>query len=141
MIKQVIVIRRDLGMRRGKECAQSSHSSEGFIFKELRRLADDTTKLLWNEVNPDGKIVFALHLSPAEVEWIQNGRKKIVCQVKTEDELLDLNEAAKKAGIKSYLVKDHGLTEFGGKQTLTCLAIGPDEAEKIDLITGKLELY
>jgi hypothetical protein len=34
-IKQVIVIRKDLKMRRGKECAQAAHASMAFITRRL----------------------------------------------------------------------------------------------------------
>lgn len=133
-VKQVLVIRRDLKMRRGKEAGQCSHSSQGFIIRGLKRVASETK-------DADGNQVFQITLSKQEIEWITSGTRKIVCQIDSEDALLDLHEAAKKAGLKSYLVKDMGLTEFDGKETLTCIAIGPDESEKIDLITGKLELY
>lgn len=33
-----------------------------------------------------------------------------------------------------------GKTEFHGVPTRTCLAIGPDDSEKIDAITGQLQL-
>src|SRR5271154_3280798 len=101
-MKQVIVIRRDLSMRRGKECSQSSHSSSGFFFAKLKRLAPTTN-------------TFQLELTDEEIEWFNGNRKKICLQVASEDELLDLHENAKKAGLTSYLVKDAGLTEFGGQ--------------------------
>ncbi len=36
-IKQVIVIRKDLKMRRGKEIAQGSHASMEFLVDQIRR--------------------------------------------------------------------------------------------------------
>ncbi|MGZ3423232.1 MAG: peptidyl-tRNA hydrolase, partial [Polyangiales bacterium] len=35
MVKQVIVVRRDLKMRRGKEIAQGSHASMAFLTERL----------------------------------------------------------------------------------------------------------
>lgn len=39
-----------------------------------------------------------------------------------------------------HLITDSGKTEFHGEPTDTCLAIGPGEADKIDEITGHLQL-
>jgi PTH2 family peptidyl-tRNA hydrolase len=39
------------------------------------------------------------------------------------------------------VINDSGKTEFGGVPTKTCLALGPDLAERIDALTGHLELY
>lgn len=38
-VKQVIVIRRDLGMRRGKEIAQGAHASMAWLRRRLKRTA------------------------------------------------------------------------------------------------------
>ena len=66
---------------------------------------------------------------------------KVCLQVSSEEELLDHHEKALQEGIKSYLIRDSGRTEFGGIPTLTACAIGPDDAEKIDAVTGDLKLY
>jgi len=44
------------------------------------------------------------------------------------------------AGLEVYLITDSGKTEFHGHRTRTCVAIGPDAADKIDEITGQLQL-
>ena len=44
-------------------------------------------------------------------------------------------------GLEVHLIEDSGLTEFHGQVTPTCVAIGPDYSEKIDPITGNLQLY
>lgn len=121
-VKQVLVIRKDLRMRRGKEIAQGSHASMKFLAEKLR----------------EGCTV---SLSPAELEWFEGKFAKITTQVNSEKELLDLHERARQAGLTSWLILDSGLTEFGGVPTYTCLAIGPDYSEKIDPITGHLPLY
>ncbi len=43
-------------------------------------------------------------------------------------------------GLEVHLITDSGRTEFHGQPTRTCLAIGPDDAAKIDQVTGHLEL-
>ncbi len=126
MVKQVIIMRKDLKMRRGKEIAQGSHSVLAF---------------LTNRLYSDNGVVFACTLSPAEQEWIDGQFTKITLQVNSEAELMDVYEKAKAAGLETNLITDAGKTEFAGIPTRTCLAIGPDYSEKIDPITAHLSLY
>lgn len=126
MVKQTIIIRKDLKMRRGKEIAQGSHASIAFL---TRRLKDN------------GKGEFACKLTDAEQEWIDNGFTKITLQVDNEKDLLEVYQNARAAGLEAHLIKDAGKTEFNGVPTITCCAIGPDLAEKIDPITKGLGLY
>ncbi len=121
MVKQVIVMRRDLKMRRGKEIAQGSHASMAFLTQRLR--ADPVV------------------LSALERTWLFAHCAKICVRVDSEAELLDVHARARAAGIEAHLIRDAGHTEFGGVATLTCCAIGPDESSKIDAITGSLTLY
>jgi PTH2 family peptidyl-tRNA hydrolase len=60
--------------------------------------------------------------------------------VDSEEELMQIHDKAVEAGLEVHLITDSGRTEFHGQPTRTCLAIGPDEADKIDAITGHLEL-
>jgi PTH2 family peptidyl-tRNA hydrolase len=73
-------------------------------------------------------------------KWLEGNFAKITVSVNSEQELLDIAEKAKTAGVECHLVRDSGLTEFHGVPTLTCLALGPDDAVKIDAITGHLSL-
>ena len=57
--------------------------------------------------------------------------------VMTEKAIRDL---ASQQGLEVHMITDTGKTEFHGVPTNTCLAIGPDEASKIDAITGGLKL-
>ncbi len=123
MIKQVIVMRKDLKMRRGKEIAQGAHASISFLTNKLR------------EGQMDGD------LSDAEREWIEGSFTKVCLQVDSERELMDVVMSAVKAGLNVNPITDAGKTEFNGVPTKTCCAIGPDEAEKIDKVTGHLKLY
>lgn len=119
-VKQVIVIRKDLQMRRGKEIAQGAHAAIGALRSvHLLELAD-ANKL--------------------EMAWYANGTKKICVTVDSEAALLALYKQAQEAQLACYLVTDAGYTEFDGP-TRTCLAIGPGESEKIDPLTGGLKLY
>lgn len=134
-VKQVIIIRRDLKMRRGKEIAQGSHASIAFM---TRRLSERHSVI---PAHIGGGIVSFLDLSDAEWKWVGTGFKKVTCQVRSEEELLALAEKARAAGLVTSLIQDSGHTEFHGELTYTALAIGPDWSDKIDPVTGELELY
>ncbi len=125
-VKQAIIIRRDLKMRRGKEIAQGSHASQAWLLKRFKGGDEDTSYV---------------RLNPLEREWLDSGTKKIVLQVKTEAELVDLQDHAKQLGLETNLIVDHGLTEFAGVPTITALAIGPGPDGAINLVTAALELY
>lgn len=129
--KQVIVVRADLKMQRGKEISQGAHASMSFLAKRLYR--DDAYHYA----------KFSLVLSDAELEWLHNGKfTKITVKVDSEAELDAIYEKAKaaKPRLEVHLIVDSGLTVFHGVPTKTCLAIGPDWPEKIDAITGTLGL-
>lgn len=129
-IKQIIIIRKDLKMRRGKEIAQGAHASIAFLTNRLKRSFRERLAILV-------KLLF----SNWEWEWILGSFKKVCLQVDSEEELLRIEKEAKEAGLEVNLIQDSGLTEFDGVKTYTCLAIGPDYAEKIDAITKDLRLY
>lgn len=135
MIKQVIVIRKELKMRRGKEISQGAHAAMCFM---TRRMEDDFDPSLDSKGNR--RYSMSLVVSEEEKEWITGSFTKIVCQVETLAEIEALHEAALAAGLESNLMIDNGATEFSGQKTVTALAIGPAEASKIDAITGDLKL-
>lgn len=124
MIKQVIVLRTDLNMRKGKMAAQAAHASMKVFFDRG-----------WVEF---GK--FGCHVWPEAEEWIKGIFTKIVVGCKSEQELLDLHEKTKEAKLPSALIQDSGATEFHGQPTYTALAVGPANSEEIDKITGELKL-
>ena len=122
MVKQVIVMRKDLKMRRGKECAQSCHASMKFLIER-----------------PTQRTV-------AEDHWFAQGQKTICVRVNSEEELMDVYKKCKNASVMCYLQKDAGKTEFKDDEgnpvpTYTCLAIGPEYSSAIDPITQNLKLY
>ena len=130
MVKQVIVMRKDLGMRKGKMIAQGSHAS-------MKVILDLMLKSEYENFSD-----WTIHMNKKDVLylWLNNLFTKIVVSVNSEAELLKIYTQAKAAGILSSLILDAGLTEFNGNPTYTCCAIGPDESEKIDPITGGLPL-
>lgn len=120
--KQVIVIRKDLKMRRGKEIAQGAHASMAF---------------LWEALKSGGPLA----IKQAAWEWWEGNHRKVCLQVNSEAELLAVHAAAVEAEVESHLITDMGLTEFDGVPTKTCLALGPDYDARIDAITASLKLY
>ena len=109
----VILLRRDLKMPPGKAVAQGSHASVDAVLKSDKKLVN---------------------------EWKEQGMKKVVLKVNSEKEMINYLSKAKRKGLKCALVIDAGRTFFKGA-TKTCIAIGPDEVNKLDWITGELKLY
>lgn len=133
MVKQIIVMRKDLNMRKGKIAAQAGHAVLSVILKKLNML----DQFFWS-VEQD-RIVF----EGDEVldDWFTNSYTKICLYVNSEQELLDLKEKADSLGFVTSLIKDNGTTEFNGVSTHTCIAFEPLPAEKIDILTKDLPLY
>jgi PTH2 family peptidyl-tRNA hydrolase len=128
-IKQVILIRKDLKMRRGKEIAQGSHAAMAFLVQRLHR-------------QPDGNNQhYSITLSDIERTWLNKGAAKVCLRVNSEQELLDYHRKCLDQGLQAYLIQDSGRTEFHGMPTYTACAIGPDYSSRIDSITGELVPY
>lgn len=110
--KQVILIRQDLKLPKGKACSQVAHAS-----------VDATLK-------SDPEMV---------KKWREEGMAKIVVKVQSEKELIRFFQAAKDEGITASLISDagHTVVEPGTK---TCAGIGPDTVERVDSVTGELPL-
>lgn len=136
MNKQVIVVRKDLNMRKGKIAAQVSHAVMKIVFDRMELY------------NPDdfgigayiGQI-YKTKFEPPLSEWVnwsegKPGFTKIVVSCEGEEELKKIEALANEAGIPNAIILDNGLTEFHNVPTYTCIALGPDDAEKIDKITG-----
>ncbi len=85
-------------------------------------------------------LVIPMH-NPDVKAWLTGRFKKVTVYVETEQELIDLYDTAQKAGIPSAIIKDAGLTEFGGVPTITAVGIGPGSEEEINTITGHLKLF
>lgn len=138
--KQMIVMRRDLKMRKGKIAAQAGHACvEATLMALVRegravdlRVNEDSS---WVYLSDNGKTPTALS------DWFDAGVAKICVYVDGEDALLEIARQGREQGFVVALIRDAGLTEFDGKPTYTCLAFEPLPAEKIDPITATLPLY
>lgn len=136
-IKQVILARTDLNMRKGKLAAQVAHASMKVFFDRQMIYLPNTES--FEPVHGEGwKVDSALmvDLTPEMTAWVNGSFAKIVLGVSTEADLLEALRLAKEAGIPCALITDAGNTEFHGVPTNTCVAIGPAKSTDIDLITG-----
>jgi PTH2 family peptidyl-tRNA hydrolase len=113
--KQVIVLRRDLKLGRGKAVVQAAHASVGAYERAVR------SHRAWVEA------------------WEGEGQRKVAVHVETLDELVALFERAKRVPLPCFLVADAGLTEVP-PGTVTALGIGPAPSELVDRLTGSLPL-
>ncbi len=113
--KQVIVLRNDLEMSRGKIAAQAGHAAVSAAEEARKRRPE-----WWRG-------------------WLEEGQCKIAVKVDSEEELLELERKAKELQLPSALITDRGLTELP-PDTKTCLGIGPAPSDKIDRVTGNLRL-
>lgn len=132
--KQVIVMRRDLKMRKGKIGAQAAHAAMAFLTRnaEFDKLGKDWPYSIQCDIQDHDEEVKA---------WIESSFRKIVLYVDSEQELDELHQKALDNGLVSHMVIDNGLTEFNGVHTKTCLAIGPHEDGRFIGVTDHLPLY
>jgi peptidyl-tRNA hydrolase, PTH2 family len=112
MLKQVIIIRLDLKMGKGKLVAEGAHASLAAFLKAK---------------NDDRR------------EWIESGMKKIVLKVGSEKDLVSVFQKLKKEKLPAELIADRGLTQIS-PGTKTAIGCGPVEEKSIDKITGKMKL-
>ena len=133
--KQVIVMRKDLNMRKGKMAAQAAHASMAVILDLMSTGVDESQY--------HGKVAYwklQTKVDSPIYQWIKDKFTKICVSVDSETELIETYSKAKELGFPCALITDSGLTEFNGVPTKTCCAIGPWHAEEIDKITGQLKL-
>jgi PTH2 family peptidyl-tRNA hydrolase len=122
--KQVIVMRKDLGMRKGKMIAQGAHAS-------LRVLLER------GEAEGDR---YLIAMTDAMKAWMTGRFTKVCVSVDTEAALDAIVARANAAGVPCALIVDAGQTEFHGVPTKTCCAVGPAWVADVDAITGDLPL-
>ncbi|MFH1391317.1 MAG: peptidyl-tRNA hydrolase Pth2 [Candidatus Diapherotrites archaeon] len=112
--KQVIIIRSDLGMGKGKIASQSSHASLSAYEKTLIK---------------DPKAID---------EWKDQGQAKIVLKVGSKQELLEWFEKLKNL-FPTALIKDAGRTQIPSGEP-TAVGIGPVPESEINKFTKELKL-
>jgi PTH2 family peptidyl-tRNA hydrolase len=113
--KQVIVVRRDLGMGTGKIAAQAAHAAVMGAERTKERKPE------WFEA------------------WFEGGQAKVVVKVKDMEELMEVRKRAESLTLPVVQIQDSGLTQIP-PGTITCIAIGPAPSEVIDRVTNDLKL-
>ena len=115
-IKQVIVVRSDLKMGKGKVAAQVAHAALDAAETARRKHPG------WYE------------------SWREQGQAKVVLKTDGgEAALEELQKQARTVGLPASLIQDRGLTQLD-PGTTTCLGIGPAPSDEIDKVTGNLKL-
>ena len=136
--KMMIVMRRDLKMRKGKIAAQAGHACIDAILMAL----SEEGRLNDFETTNDGIALRDTDKPTTPLsDWFKYGCAKICVYVDSEEELIDIAEKAKEKDIIAAVITDAGMTEFHGVPTKTCLAVEPLPAEVADELTGNLPLY
>jgi PTH2 family peptidyl-tRNA hydrolase len=111
-MKQVILVRQDLKLPKGKLAAQVAHASvQGY------RKANWMSKRV----------------------WLAGGMKKVVLKVVDLAELQKYAREARKEKLPTALISDAGKTTVA-PGTITCLGIGPADEKAIDVVTGSLKM-
>ena len=113
-IKQVIVVRTDLDMGKGKIASQVGHAC----------------------------VLGAEHVRKSNPEWFSEwwvGQEKVVLKVGNLKELEQVKQDAIELNVPWSEVADAGHTQIA-PGTTTCISIGPASEESIDKITGDLKL-
>ena len=111
-MKQVIIVRQDLKLQKGKMAAQCAHAAVEAALKSDKEMIR---------------------------QWRNAGQKKIVLKVADEKELYRYAQAAKDDGLATAIITDAGKTHIS-PGTTTCAGIGPDDEDKIDAVTGELKI-
>ena len=113
--KQVIAVRRDVEMGKGKVAVQVAHAAVSAAEESRKRFTD------WWEA------------------WLREGQCKVAVRVDSEEELLQLERRSRELRLPFALIRDRGLTQIE-PGTATCLGIGPAPSPVVDTLTGNLSL-
>jgi len=114
-IKQVIVVRNDLKIGKGKIASQVAHASVTAFFEVYKKNKELAEK------------------------WLEEGQKKVVLKVNSLEELLQIYKKATEKNLIAVIIQDKGFTQIP-EGTITCIGIGPYYSKIIDEITSSLKL-
>lgn len=148
MYKQIIILRKDLGMSTGKACGQVAHASMAFLTKLIKdnysMWLSDSGTYYTSELTFDKDLY---------EQWIDDIFTKVVLEAKNRNHLLKAKTIAEEMGMVEgkdfFLIKDCCKTELepeevdenGIGRTLTCIGFVPMNDEVINKISKKYQLY
>lgn len=124
VIKQVIVVRSDLHMRRDKLAEQAARASMQFLIDN-------------NEADRGDQLT--VKLSNDEATWLMSGSLTSVVACDSEDALRDMVFRAELADIEVHPINQQG-TDEDDPDVLTCAAFGPTTSRELDRIVGGLKV-
>ena len=110
--KQVIIVRADLKLPKGKLAAQAAHAAVDGVLKADKDLVK---------------------------KWRAAGMKKIAVKVPDEATLYKAVQAAKDLGLTTAVITDAGKTVVV-PGTVTCACVGPNSEDDVDKVTSELQL-
>jgi len=114
--KMVLVVRTDIGMGKGKACAQCAHAAVACYKDGLKK-------------------------TPRYVkQWEMFGQTKVTLKTDSVETLSTIKEKAEKLGLVALEVCDAGRTQIDAG-TVTVLGVGPGPSKLVDEVTGHLKLY
>ena len=114
-LKMVCVVNHGLKMGKGKIAAQVGHAAVSAV------------------MNAGGK-------QPALLDaYLSSGQKKVCVKGNDADHLLELEKQAKSLSLLTTTIRDAGHTQIPSG-SLTVLAIGPAQSDRIEEVTGQLKL-
>ena len=113
-IKQVLIIRTDLNMRKGKMIAQGSHASMKVFFERMDK-EHNLAKKCSRTGDYDGihnGYGYICDFTDVMIKWMEGSFTKIVVGCDSEQELFHFQKQAEEAGIVNAYIQDNGETEF-----------------------------
>ena len=131
MVKQIIIVRKDLHMSYGKFGAQILHAGQSF-FTDSEDFDNDDE---WYD------------------EWLNDGQPVIICSARNKTNLMKAKTIAESLDLREgkdfWIIDDACLTELkpedwdedGNGYTTTCIGFRPLKEEIANKISKKFQLY
>lgn len=129
--KLVLVVRTDLGMTKGSSPMPTTPSITNTHLGKIAAQAGHATLACYKTLL-DQK-------SPILRTWERLGQAKIAVQIRSEEEMYELQAKAMSLGLTAEIIADAGRTQIeAGSHTV--LGIGPAPKSVVDAVTGHLKL-
>ena len=146
-MKQIIIVRKDLNMSKGKMAAQVAHASMAFLTSVMKK---NSKISIYNSSYYSCR--FLIHKKLYE-DWICGSFTKVILEAKNKYQLEKVykiaNELGLEDGVDFFPIKDNCYTELepdaidvnGIGRTLSCVGFIPFSDETANKISKKYQLY